>query len=711
MFSNNRIFFQVLVGFTAVVWFFPQHCVVADGPKPPQAKRKPHRLEKHGDVRIDPYYWLRERKNLAVLKYLRDENAYTEAMMKKDEPLAKKLFEEAKARIKQDDASAPYRKDGFWYYTRFEEGQQYPVYCRSKDKDRSEEEVLLNVNALAKGKKFCSVRGTQVSFERNRLAFAVDYVGRRKYTLRFKDLETGKLLPDAIPNVTGNYAWANDNRTIFYTRQDPETLRSFQVYRHELGTKPSGDKLVYEEKDPTFRCFVFKTRSDRFVMIGCDQSVSTEYRFLEASKPQGTFRVIQPRERNLEYSVEHLGDHFFIRTNWKAKNFRLMKAPVKSPEKTNWKEVVPHRKSVFLQQAMPFESFLVLQERRDGLTHIRIQSWKSKKSHDLDFGEPAYAARLGMNPETNTKVLRFNYTSLTTPSSVYDYDMRTRKKNLVKRTPVLGGFDPKNYVTDRLWATARDGTKVPVSLVYRKGTKIDGSAPLLLYGYGSYGASREPTFLSTRLNLLDRGFVYAIAHIRGGQEMGRQWYENGKLLKKKNTFTDFIDVAEHLIKHKYADPKRIFARGGSAGGLLMGAVLNMRPDLFTGVVADVPFVDVVTTMLDDTIPLTTSEYDEWGNPNVKKYYDYMLSYSPYDNVRKTDYPHILVTTGLHDSQVQYWEPAKWVARLRYRKTDDRMLLLKTNMAAGHGGASGRFERLREVAFRQAFLLRIAGIRE
>ena len=679
--------------------------------KPPRAQRKPHFLEKHGHRRVDPYYWLRERENPEVLKYLEAENDYMKTVMNKYKPLEEKLFAQTKARIKQDDSSVPYKEDGYWYYTRYEEGKQYAIHCRSKSKDQSDEQVMLNVNELAAGHEFCSVRGTRVSSGRNMLAFAVDYMGRRIYTLHLKDLDSGQLLPDEIPNVTGNMTWANDNRTLFYARQDPQTLRSFQIYRHQLGTDPAQDKLVYEEKDETFRCRVFKTRSKRFLMIACSQTLSDEYRFLDANNPLGEFQVVQPRERDLEYSIDHLNDHFFIRTNLNAENFRLVKAPIESPGKDNWEEVIPNRNEVYLQSAMLFGDYLVLEERENGLTQIRIRPWGGERPHALDFGEPTYAARLGNNPEIDTSVLRFNYTSLTTPSSVYDYDMRTREKTLLKTDPILGGFDPQNYLTERLWVTARDGAKIPISVVYRKGTPIDGTSPLMLYGYGSYGASMDASFASYRLNLIDRGFIYAIAHIRGGQELGRKWYENGKLFKKKNTFNDFIDVAEHLKKHGYADPDRTFARGGSAGGLLIGAVINIRPDLFTGVVADVPFVDVLTTMLDDSIPLTTNEYDEWGNPNVKEYYDYMLSYSPYDNVRKTDYPHILVTTGLNDSQVQYWEPAKWVARLRQRKTDDHLLLLKTNMAAGHGGASGRFKRLREIAFRHAFILRLARIAE
>ena len=679
--------------------------------QPPHAKKVPHELTTHGHTRVDPYYWLREREDSEVIAYLEAENAYMEAEMAEYKDLEKKLFEETKARIKQDDASVPVHNDGYWYYTRFEEGQQYPLYCRSTNRNQADEQVILNVNKLAEGHEFCSVRGNRVSTDRNLLAFGVDFVGRRKYTVRVKDLTTGELLPDELVDVTGNMAWANDNKTLFYTRQDPETLRSYRVYRHTLGTDPAEDVLVYEEEDETFRCGVSKTRSKRFIVIGSSQTLSDEYRYLDANNPQGEFKLVQPRQRNLEYSVAHLGDHFYIRTNLNAENFRLVKAPVATPGVENWEEVIPHRSDVYLEGATLFDNFLVTEEREAGLTHIRVRPWDADESFDLDFGEPTYSAGVSQNPEMNTTKLRYSYTSMTTPSSVYEFDMGTRERALLKETPVLGGFDKTNYVTERHWVTARDGVKVPISLVYRKGTQIDGSTPCLLYGYGSYGSSMDASFSSDRLNLVDRGFVYAIAHIRGGQEMGRHWYEDGKLFNKKNTFTDFIDAGEYLIKEKYADPQRIFARGGSAGGLLIGAVINMRPDLFTGVVADVPFVDVVTTMLDDSIPLTTNEYDEWGNPNEKDYYEYMLSYSPYDNVQAKDYPHMLVTTGLHDSQVQYWEPAKWVARLRELKTDDHLLLLKTNMSAGHGGASGRFSRLEEIAFRHAFLLRLAGISE
>jgi len=679
--------------------------------KPPVAKVIPHKLEKHGHVRIDNYYWLRERDNPEVLKYLEEENRYTEAVMAHTAALQERLFQEFRTRIKQTDISVPYLRDGYYYYTRTEEGKEYPIYCRKKGSLEAPEEILVDVNEVARGHKFCSVTRPAVSTNNNLIAYAVDTVGRRIYTLYFKNLATGELLPDRIPQVTGNVVWANDNRTVFYARQHPTTLRSYQIYRHVLGTDPARDDLVFEEKDETFRCFVTKTKSKRYIMIASTQTLSTEYRLLEADNPQGQFRVFLPRERNHEYEIEHYGDHFYIRTNWKARNFRLMKTPVARTGKENWQEVIPHRDDVLLQDFEIFRDHLVAVERKDGLTRLRIMPWSGKGVHYVDFGEPAYLAFPTDNYEFDTPLLRFTYSSLTTPTSVYDYNMNTRQRTLLKREEVLGGFDPANYQAERVYAPAPDGVRVPISLVYRKGFRKDGSHPLLLYGYGSYGNSTEASFNPFRISLLDRGFVYAIAHVRGGQELGRQWYEDGKLLKKKNTFTDFIACAEYLIREKYADPKRVFAQGASAGGLLMGAVINMRPDLFRGVIAGVPFVDVVTTMLDESIPLTTNEYDEWGNPNDKKYYDYMLSYSPYDQVERKAYPNLLVTTAFHDSQVQYWEPAKWVAKLRAMKTDNNWLLLKTRMDAGHGGASGRYQRYREIAFEYAFLLDLAGIKE
>ena len=677
----------------------------------PTAKVVPYELTKHGDVRVDNYYWLKERENSEVIDYLNAENDYTQAMTAQTEELQKNLFAEIKGRIKQTDESVPYRKNGYFYYSRFEDGKQYRMHCRKKGSLAAAEEVMIDANQLAEGHSFFSVRGLRVSSNNTLLAYAVDTRGRRIYTLKFKNLETGEVLQDTIHNVTGNVAWANDNRTLFYSKQDPKTLRSYQIYRHVLSADPANDILVYEEKDDTFSSFVFKTKSDKFVMIASRHTLSNEYRFVSAESPTNEFRIIHPRERNLEYSVDHFQDKFYIRTNWNAKNFRLMATPVTATTKDHWTEVIPHHDDVLLSGFEIFKDHLVVSERKNGLMQLRVRFWSSGQEHYLDFPEPAYLAYATNNHEFDTSILRVAYSSMTTPRSVFDYNMVTHEKTLLKQDEVLGGFNAQDYETDRLYATARDGTKIPISIVYRKGTKKNGKNPLLLYGYGSYGASMDATFSSPRLSLIDRGFIYAIAHIRGGQELGREWYEDGKLFNKKNTFTDFIDCGKFLVDQNYTHPEKMFAMGGSAGGLLMGAVVNLSPDLFHGVVARVPFVDVITTMLDDSIPLTTSEYDEWGNPNKKDYYDYILSYSPYDNVQAKDYPHMLVTTGLHDSQVQYWEPAKWVAKLRAVKTDSNSLLLKTNMDAGHGGGSGRYKRYEETAFYYAFLLDHAGFND
>jgi oligopeptidase B len=676
-------------------------------PAAPVAAVRPYRLEAHGQVRTDEYYWLRDRDNPEVIRYLEAENAYTKAVMAHTEALQERLFEEIKGRIKQNDQSVPYRQGGYFYYTRLVEGKDYSIYARKRGSLSAPEEIMLDGNALAAGKPFFQVMGWQVSSGEDLLAFAVDTIGRRIATLRIKNLRTGELLPDMIPRVTGNLAWAEDNRTLFYTKQDSVTLRWNRIYRHVLGTDASRDQLVFDETDDTYNAFVFKTKSRAYVMIGSEQTLASEYRFVPADKPAQPFRVLLARRRGHEYDVDHFGDYFYIRSNDSAQNFRLMRTPVGRTGRENWQEVIPHRRDVYLQSFEIFKDQLVLSERKDGLVLLRVRPWNGSPEHYLDFGEPAYLAYIGTNPEFDTPLLRFGYTSLTTPTSTYDYDMTTRQKTLLKRDEILGGFDPANYVTERLYTTARDGTRVPVSLVYRRG--IARPAPLLLYGYGSYGSSTDPTFSAERVSLLDRGFVYAIAHIRGGQEMGRAWYENGKLLHKKNTFTDFIDVGQDLVRRGYTTPDRLFARGGSAGGLLIGAVINLQPDLFKGAIAGVPFVDVITTMMDASIPLTTSEYDEWGNPNDSTYYRYMLSYSPYDQVERKAYPNLLVTAGLHDSQVQYFEPAKWVARLRAMRTDTHRLILRTNMEAGHGGASGRYKRWRDVAFEYAFLLDLAGL--
>ncbi|MEW6368339.1 MAG: S9 family peptidase [Acidobacteriota bacterium] len=676
---------------------------------PPVAKVDPHRFEEFGHVRIDDYYWLKERSNPDVMAYLKAENDYLSAAMKHTEAFQERLYNEITGRLKQDDSSVPYKLDDYYYYTRFVEGGNYPVYCRKRGTLDAAEQVMLDANALSNGHGYFSVTGVEVSSGQDIMAYATDTVGRRFYTVRFKNLSTGEVLPDVLSDVSGNVAWANDNRTVFYTKQDPETLRWYRIYRHVLGSDPANDPLVYEEKDETFSCAAFKTKSKRFIMISCWHTLANEYRYVDADKPEDEFKVFLPRERGHEYSVDHYGDRFYIRTNYHAKNFRLMSTPVSATGRENWKEVIPHRDDVYLEDMEIFRDYLVVSEWKGALTHLRVIPWAGGGEHYIDFGEPAYAAFIARNPVFDTTTLRYVYTSMTTPSSTYDYDMATRARTLMKRDEVLGGFDPANYVTERLWATARDGVKVPISIVYRKSFVKDGRAPLLLYGYGSYGASMSAYFDVARLSLLDRGFAYAVAHIRGGQELGRDWYDNGKLLHKKNTFTDFIDCAEYLVKERYTSPDRLFAHGGSAGGLLMGAVTNMRPDLFKGVVSQVPYVDVITTMLDPSIPLTTAEYDEWGDPNKKEYYEYMLSYSPYDNVERKAYPNMLITTGLHDSQVQYWEPAKYVAKLRAMKTDQNRLLLYTNMEAGHGGTSGRLRHYRDTALVHAFVLDLMGI--
>lgn len=691
----------------------------AAGPAdPPLAEARPHELETHGDVRVDEYYWLRDREDPEVIAYLEAENAYVDAALAHTEALQESVFAEIRSRVVEDDSSVPYRDGDYWYYTRYEEGKQYPIHCRRPadgetfggDQAPEAEEVLVDVNEVAGGKEYTAVRPA-VSPDHRILAYGVDDVGRRFYTVRFKDLLTGEILADEIPDVTTNFVWAADSATLFYVRQDPDTLRAYQVYRHRLGsTEP--DELVYEEPDETFSVFLGRTQSRKYLLATSSHTLRTEVRILRADDPDGDFVVFEPRGERHEYGVDHLGDRFWVRTNDGAPNFRLMSTAEGDTGRAAWREELAHRDDVLFEGFELFDRFLVLAERREGLERLRVEPMggAALDGHDLDFGEPTYSTGLGANPDPSSGTLRYVYQSLTTPRSVFDYDPVTREKTLRKQDRVLGGFDSANYRSERLWATAEDGAQVPVSLVYRPDLRpAEGGSPLLLYGYGSYGASMDASFSSPLLSLIDRGFVYAIAHIRGGEEMGRSWYENGKLLHKKNTFTDFVAAAEHLAAEGYADPGRIYAMGGSAGGLLMGVVFNMRPDLWDGVVARVPFVDVVTTMLDASIPLTTFEWDEWGDPRVREYYDYMLSYSPYDNVEARDYPHLLVTTGLHDSQVQYWEPAKWVARLRARKTDDNLLLLETNMGAGHGGASGRYDRYRETALIYAFLLDLAGL--
>lgn len=670
----------------------------------------------HGDKRNDEYYWMgdffREGPDSdKVVEYLNAENAYTDTMMAGTAKFQEALFSEMKGRIKEKDESVPVFSNGYWYYTRSEEGEQYFKYCRKKGSLEAAEEILLDVDKMAEGHPYYSAVGFNVSPDNKLLAYGVDTVSRRQYTLYIKNLETGEHFADKIYPASGGSEWGNDNKTLFYTATNPKTLLSEKIKRHTLGTDSKKDVVVYNEKDKSNYIGVGKTKSDKYIVIASSATMSSEYLILDADKPEGKFEVFQPRMKDVLYDVDHQGDKFLIVTNKDALNFRLMETPVTQTGVENWKEVIPNRADVLLEGIDVFKDHLVITERKNGLLQLRIRNIRTNAEHYVDFGEPAYTAYAGSNPEYNSSNLRYIYTSLTTPSSVYDYNMESREKELKKRQEVVGGYNPEEYVTERLYATVRDGVKVPISVVYKKGTPKSAETPLLLYAYGSYGNSMDAAFSSTRLSLLNRGFIYALAHIRGGQEMGRQWYEDGKMFKKKNTFNDFIDCAEFLISEKYTSSEHLFAEGGSAGGLLMGAISNMRPELWRGIIADVPFVDVVTTMLDESIPLTTNEFDEWGNPKNKDSYDYMKSYSPYDNVEKKAYPNMLITTGLHDSQVQYFEPAKWVARLRTHKTDSNVLLLKTNMEAGHGGASGRFDYLKEIALQFAFMFALEGISE
>jgi oligopeptidase B len=684
-------------------------------PEPPIADKVEKQLVANGDVRVDNYYWMKlsdEEKNAEnpseqtqkVLDYLNDENGYTDQVMGHTDSLQDALYNEIVGRIKQTDESVPYLSNGFWYYSRYEEGNEYPIYCRKKGSMDSDEEVLLNVNEMAAGHDYYNARGLSVSPDNKILAYGVDTVSRRRYTIYFKNLENGETMSTFIPNTSGGTVWAMDNQTIFYASKDPVTLLQNKIFKHRVGSDTEGDQLVYEEKDDTFYTGIYRTKSDKFLIIWSGSTLTNHYQILEANSPDGEFREFHPRERGLEYSIEHYENQFYITTNWDALNFRLMETPDNATGKENWKEVIAHREDVLLSGVEVFKNWLVVSERATGLRQLRIINQNTKEEHYLNFGEQAYTAYVSTNEVYDSETLRYGYTSMTTPNSTYDYDLTSRDKVLKKQQEVVGGYNPDDYVTERLYGEARDGTLVPISLVYKKGLEKNGDNPLLLYGYGSYGATIDPSFSSVRLSLLDRGFVYAIAHIRGGQTLGRQWYEDGKMYKKKNTFNDFIDCGEYLIDQNYTNTEKLFAMGGSAGGLLMGAVVNMRPDLWKGVVAAVPFVDVITTMLDETIPLTTGEFDEWGNPNNLESYEYMKSYSPYDQVSAQEYPNMLVTTGLHDSQVQYWEPAKWVAKLRDMKTDDNILLLETNMEAGHGGASGRFQRYKVTALEYAFFL-------
>ncbi len=691
-------------------------------PAPIAAKQPFEIVSKQGDVRTDNYYWMKlsddqksakvkDEQTTQVIDYLEAENEYLNSRLKHTEEFQEKLYNEIIGRIKQTDESVPYKNNGYWYYTRYEEGQEYPIYCRKKDTLNAPEEILLNVNEMAVGKSYYSITGLRVSEDNNLLAYAEDSVSRRRYTIYVKDLTTGKLVEEPIPNTEGYVTWANDNKTYFYTKKDSVTLRSRWIVKHKLGSDSKNDQQVFEEKDDTFYTGIYKTKSKKYLVIWSGSTLTNDYYILNANTPDANFKQFSPRERGLEYSIDHFGDKFYVVTNMDALNFKLMETPENKTSKENWKDKIPHRKDTLLQDIDIFKDYLVLTEKANANSLMRIINQKTGEQHYLDFGEPAYTVFPSTNLDFDTDLLRYGYTSLTILNSTYDYNMKTRERTLLKQQEVVGGYNPEDYVTERLWATAKDGTQIPMSIVYKKGIERNGTNPTMIYGYGSYGASMSPFFSSTRLSLLERGFVYAIAHIRGGQEMGRQWYEDGKMFKKKNTFTDFIDCSEHLIKERFTSPENLFASGGSAGGLLMGAVVNMRPDLYKGVIAAVPFVDVVTTMLDESIPLTTGEYDEWGNPNNLESYMYMLDYSPYDQVKAQVYPNMLVTTGFHDSQVQYWEPAKWVAKLRDMKTDNNTILLRTNMETGHGGTTGRFRVYRETAQEYAFILDLAGIKE
>jgi oligopeptidase B len=691
--------------------------------KAPIAEKIPHELKIHGETRIDNYYWMRlsdeqksaEKKDAQTQKvydYLNAENDYCNAQMKHTEAFQESLYKEMIGRIKQDDASVPYFKNGYWYYTRYAEGQEYAIYCRKKGSLDNKEEIMLDGNQLAKGLAYFDLGAMAVSPDNKILAYATDTLSRRVYSVYFKNLETGELYKDVIKGTSGSMAWANDNQTLFYCKSNEKTLLSEKINRHKLGTEQKADVMVYHEKDPSYYIGVYRSKSDKFIIIYNSSTLSSDYQLLETDKPEGSFRQFAKREATHEYDITHFENKFYVRTNWNAQNFRLMEVPEdKTSDKNAWKEVIAHRSDVYIESADDFKKYLVVEERSKGLVNLRIRNQGDGKEHYVEFKEEAYTVGMGVNTDLNSELLRFDYSSLTTPNSTYDYNMASKERTLKKRQEVVGGHNPDDYETKRLYATARDGKKIPISIVYKKGFNKNGKAPLLLYAYGAYGITIDPYFSSTRLSLLDRGFAFAIAHIRGGQFLGRAWYEDGKMQNKLNSFYDFIDCAKFLLEEKYSNKDALFAMGGSAGGLLMGGVANMASELFKGIVAQVPFVDVLTTMSDPSIPLTTNEYDEWGNPENKEAYEYMKRYSPYDKVEKKAYTNMLVTTGLFDSQVQYWEPAKWVAKLRDYKTDNNLLLFKTNMDAGHGGSSGRFKRYREVALEYAFMFDLVGVKK
>jgi len=676
----------------------------------PICKKKPELLSIHNQQRIDDYYWLNDRENPEVINYLNSENSYTDSQMKNTESFQKTLFNELKSRIKEEDQSVPYLFNDYYYWSKYEKGFEHPLYLRKK-KDSNIDEVILNGQDLSKDYEFFNIGDYDISENNQIMAYSYDTLSRRIYQIRIKNLITGKLFPETLENTTGSIVFANDNKTLFYGKKDPITLRSFQIYAHELGTDQSKDVLIFQEDDETFSCYAYKTKSNEYIVINSSSTLSDEYRLIPASSPHEKPKVFQKREKGLEYNIYHHGDFFYILTNQNHHNFSIKTCRKDGTNKENWKEFISGKEEVLIEGLDVFNDFLVISQRDRGLIQLFVMNLKTKTNHYIPFNEPTYVVGTSSNLMMNTSKLRYSYNSMVNPGTMYEYDMLTKENKVLKVKEIVGGYDQSQYISERIWASGRDGTKIPMSMVYKKGLQKNSENPTLLYAYGSYGYSIDPTFSSNRLSLLNRGFIFVIAHVRGGEDMGRKWYENGKLLKKKNTFFDFIDCGEHLIKENFCTSKNLYASGGSAGGLLMGAVINMSPNLFNGVIAHVPFVDVVTTMLDESIPLTTGEYDEWGNPNNEEYYNYMMSYSPYDNIQEIDYPNLLVTTGLHDSQVQYWEPAKWVAKLREMKTDEKLLLLKTNMKAGHGGSSGRFEYLKEIALDYAFLFKMENIIE
>jgi len=717
---NRNIMFVIIIGLAAAM-------IIMNKQKeeimiyPPVAEKTPHQITVHGYERVDNYHWMRltDEQKLAkdpdaqtqkVLDNLQAENEYKEINLKHTEKFQDKLFDEIVGRIKKDDESVPYLDNDYWYYTRYEKDKEYPIHCRKKESLDNAEEIMIDVNEWAQGHDYYSLRGLSVSPDNKYLAFSVDTLSRRIYTIMVKDLQTGEILEDEIKGTEGGTSWAMDSQTFFYTVKNEVTLLSEHIDRHKLGTPQSKDVRVYTEKDNTFYIGVYRSKSDKYMIIYNGHTLVNEYHILEANNPEGEFRSFSPREEVHEYSIEHYKDKFYIVTNWDATNFRLMQTPDSATAKENWTEVIAHREDVLLSDIEVFTNHMIISERKDGLLQLRIIDQRSGKEHYIDFGEAIYSAYATTNPSFDTNILRYGFSSMKTPYSTLDYNMDTRESTLLKQTEVVGGHNPDDYVTERLFAPARDGKMIPISIVYKKGFKKNGKGNVLQYAYGSYGATMDPTFSSTRLSLLDRGFAFAIAHIRGSQTYGRPWYEDGKMFNKMNTFTDFIDCAKYLIQENYTSANHLFAMGGSAGGLLMGAIVNLAPELFKGVVAAVPFVDVINTMLDGTIPLTSNEWDEWGDPRIKGEYDYMMTYSPYDNVKAKDYPNMLVTTGYFDSQVQYWEPQKWVAKLRDMKTDDKILLMHVNMEAGHGGKSGRFRRYREVALEYAFMFDLVGIK-